>query len=201
MNTTLEQIKSHHPCESSYKKLLKGLNKTKADSEPLEFRSIYNILDADDVIWATKVLDKKYRVYAGALFADTVKHLNKDKRVHNCIEVCFRYAREEATEEELKEAAAAANCAASAAAADAAYVAADAAYAARAATRAYASDYAAAAAYVAAARAATRAYASDSAADAADAYAARAAYDAYDTAIDATKNKLALIFLTYIEGI
>jgi len=164
MNTTLEQIKAHNPCESSYKKLLKGLNKTKADSEPLEFRSIYNILDTDDLFWSIRVIDKKPRVHIGALFADTVKHLTEDKRVHDCIEVCFRYARGEATEEELKEAAAAA---------DAAYVAADAAYAARA--------------------------------DAADA-AAYAAYVAADAAADATnkqnhKDKLALIFLTYIEEI
>ena len=115
--TTLEQIKAHNPCETSYKKLLKGLNKTKADSEPLEFRSIYNILDVEDVIWATRVLDKKTRVHVGALFADTIKHLTEDKRVHNCIEVCFRYARGEATEEELKNASYATDDAATATAA------------------------------------------------------------------------------------
>ena len=170
MNTTLEQIKAHNPCESSYKKLLKGLNKTKADSEPLEFRSIYNILNADDVIWATRVLDKKTRVHVGALFANTVKHLTKDKRVHDCIEVCFRYARGEATEEELKNA----------------------------------RDIAAAA-HAASARAEARAAAHAARADAADA-AAYAAYVAADAAADATnkqnhKDKLALIFLTYIEEI
>jgi len=194
MNTTLEQIKFHSPCEDSYKKLLKGLNKTKADSEPLEFRSIYNILDADDVIWATRVLDKKTNVHVGALFADTVKHLTEDKRIHDCIEVCFRYARGEATEEELKNASNTAYAAAYATAAnadaatDAAYTATDAAYA--------TADAAYAAAYATAANAtnADAVYAAYAAAANADAvYAAAANADA--------KDKLALIFLTYIEEI
>jgi len=165
--TTLEQIKAYNPCETSYKKLLKGLNKTKADKEPLEFRTIYNILDADDLFWSTRVLNKKTRVYVGALFADTVKHLTEDKRVHNCIEVCFRYARGEATEEELKNASYATDDAATATAA--AY----ATYAASAASAAYV-DYAASAAYVAAL--------------------------AYANVTD-IKDKLALIFLTYIEEV
>ena len=172
MNTTLEQIKANNPCETSYKKLLKGLNKTKADKEPLEFRTIYNILDADDLFWSTRVLNKKTRVYVGALFADTVKHLTEDKRVHNCIEVCFRYARGEATEKELKNAA-------SAFAAFAADADASAAYAATYA----AADYAAYAAY--------------------SAYnATNAAYTASDEdTYEDNKDKLALMFLTYIEEV
>jgi hypothetical protein len=98
----------------------------------------------------------------------------KDKRVRECINICRRYAKGKATDEELKAAADAAYAAAYAAAADAyaAAYAADAAYAARAAARAAA--YAAYAAYAAAADAAyAAAYAADAAAYAA--YAARAA--------------------------
>ena len=59
-----------------------------------------------------------------------------DKRVRECINTCRRYAKGEATDEELKEAANAANAAANAA--YAAYAAAYAAYAANAAANAYA---------------------------------------------------------------
>ncbi len=183
MYTTLEQIKSYSPCEPSWKKLLKGLNKTKADSEPLEFRTIYNILDADDIFWSIKVLDKKQRVYIGALFADTVSHLTKDKRVHDCITVCFKYGKDEATEEELKNAADA-----------------------TAYTATYTTTAAAHAAYVTAAdfSATDAAYttAADAAADAnAASSVATTVYAAYDATYDATKDKLALIFLTYIERV
>jgi len=175
--TTLEQIKAHNPCKTSYKKLLKGLGKTKADSEPLEFRSIYNILDADDVIWATRVLDKKTNVHVGALFANTVKHLTEDKRIHDCIEVCFKYSKGEATEEELRDAG------------DAGDTATYAAYATATAASASATYAAVSAAY------ASATYATAT-------YAARATIYASSAAIyKDTKDKLALIFLTYIEGI
>ena len=169
MNTTLEQIKSHSPCESSWKKLLKGLNKTKADAEPLTFRCIYNILDEDDLLWSTRVLDKRTRVHVGALFADTVSHLTTDKRVHDCIATCFKYSRGKATDDELKNAAVAAyvtTYAYDAAAADAADVAIAATYAAATYT-----------------------------------YGATTANDTYGADRKEHKEKLARIFLTYIEGV
>jgi len=197
MNTTLKQIKAHNPCESSYKKLLKGLNKTKADSENLEFRSIYNILDADDLFWSIKVLDKKTRVHVGALFADTIKHLTEDKRVHDCIEVCFRYARGEATEEELKNAADAVyDARATAITTTAARAAATAADAGTAAGAARATATAAAYAATAAAYAAYADVVADAVLDAATAVVYTATANKQNH-----KDKLALIFLTYIEEI
>ena len=200
MNTTLEQIKSYNPCRASYVQLLHGLNKTKADSEPLEFRNIYNILCKSDLFWATKVLDKKIRVHVGALFADTVKHLNKDKRVHDCIEVCFRYARGEATSSELENAYAAS--VAASVATDKKYIAeglnASAAYAADAAVKATCGDVMLASTYTTLA---------SSYADAIFVYAtynpctARAADISYaNTLYNYTRDGLALIFLDYIEG-
>ena len=152
MHTTLEEIKSYSLCESSYKKLLKGLNKTKSDSDPLTFRTIYNISGVDDLFWSIQVINKKKRVYTGALFADTVRHLTKDKRVHNCITMCFKYSRGEVTDVALQSASHAARIAthdttATAAAHAAAYAAAYAADAYAHVATAYAAD---AAAYTAA---------------------------------------------------
>ncbi len=136
MKTTLNEIRKYSPCKSSWIKLLDALDKTSADDEPLEFRTIYRSLGADDLIWCSRVLDKKSRVYLGAKFAETSLQYTEDKRVHDSVAVCFKFASGEATEEELAAAGAAAWAAAGAAGAAARAAGAAAWAAAGAATRA-----------------------------------------------------------------
>ena len=52
MNTTLNEIRAHHPCEASWKVLLLGLGKTQADDEPLAYSRIVEICGLSDCLWA-----------------------------------------------------------------------------------------------------------------------------------------------------
>ena len=52
MNTTLNEIRAHHPCEASWKVLLLGLGKTQADDEPLAYSRIMEICGLSDCLWA-----------------------------------------------------------------------------------------------------------------------------------------------------
>ena len=99
--------------------------------------------------------DKRLLTLAKGHCVNTVRHLMKDERSVNAVDVAIRYGNGEATNEELRAAAAAAYAAAAAAYADAAAADAAAADAAAAAADAAAADAAAAAA-AAAAYAATK---------------------------------------------
>lgn len=59
MQTTLNKIKLHSPCEDGWKKLLNHLNKTEADDEPLELRTILESNGLDDTLWAFRAVDGK----------------------------------------------------------------------------------------------------------------------------------------------
>ncbi len=52
---TLNQIRSFHPCKEGWEKLLKGLNKTQADGEPIDFVFILQNNGVRDAIWCMKV--------------------------------------------------------------------------------------------------------------------------------------------------
>jgi len=139
--TTLNKIKENSPCIRGWNTLLKHLNKTKADDEPLSFLTILESNGLADTLWCCRAApeyDKEWRLFA-VWCGRQVQHLMLDKR--NITADAAAYA--------------------AAAAVYAGADDADAAYAARAA--AYASDAAAyaaaarAAAYAAAARAAARA--------------------------------------------
>ena len=187
MQTTLNKIKEHSPCENGWKKLLNYLEKTQADDEPLELRTILESNGLDDTIWALRAvegMDKEIRLFA-ADCAELVlpiyeKEYPDDNRPRLAIQALKDYANGLITQEELSAASAAAMDASLAA--DAAwnagwaamYVGWAARYAARAA-RAAARAAASAAAWTAA-RTAARAAARDAAWSAA--MAARAALDA-----------------------
>jgi len=67
MQTTLNKIKSHSPCEDGWKKLLNHLNKTEADDEVLELCTILESNGLDDTIWAFRAVegkDKEIRLFA-----------------------------------------------------------------------------------------------------------------------------------------
>jgi hypothetical protein len=154
MKTTLNKIRQHAPCKTGWAKLLKHLNKTTPDDEPLPLLTILESNGLDDTLWCLRAvdgLDREKRLLAIA-FAREVQHLMTDPRSLAALEVAERFANGESTQEGLELAALAARAAAYAAyaAADAAYAAAYAAYAAAYATYAAAAD-ASAAAYAAAA--------------------------------------------------
>ncbi len=137
MYTTLNAIREHSPCHEGWTKLLRTLNKTKADDVPV---SIIQILDSnglDDALWCLRAVtgyDKEIRLYA-VWCARQVQHLMTDPRSLNALDVAERFANGDATRIELAAAwdaaRAAARDAARAAARDAAWAAAgDAAWAA-----------------------------------------------------------------------
>ena len=179
--TTLNHIRAHGPCESGWRKLLTGLGKTQADDDPLPYARIAEINGLDDALWCCRVepkYDATWRLFT-VWCARQVQHLMKDPRSLAALDVAERFARGEATEQEL----AAAGDAARAAAGDAAR-AARAAGAAGAAVRD--AEWAAAGAAEAAARDAAEAVAEAAAGAAAEA-AAGDAWAAWAAARDAQR--------------
>ena len=144
ITTTLNRIRAHGPCAEGWQKLLKGLGKTHADDEPLQFSEILRINGLDDALWCCRAepqYAKEWRLYA-VWCARQVQHLMSDPRSLAALDVAEMYANGQATDDDLAAARAAARDAARDAAWDAAWYAAwDAAwYAARAAARAAARD-------------------------------------------------------------
>ena len=131
--TTLNKIREHSPCCEGWRRLLTYLGKTKADDEPLSFKSILDSNGLDDAIWALRSIDApEVRLFAVRCVRQ-IQHLISDERSLNALDVSEAYAVGEATKDELSAARAAARDAARAAAWDAAWDAAG--YAARAAAR------------------------------------------------------------------
>ncbi len=193
MKTTLNAIRAHSPCADGWSKLLRHLNKTQADDEPLPLRVILDSNGLDDALWCLRAVpncDREARLFA-VWCARQVQHVMTDPRSIAALDIAERHANGDATDAELAAARDAAWAAARAAARAAAADAADAADAARAA----AADAAWDAAWDAAdaARAAARAAAWAAAADAADAAdAARAA--AWDAARAAQRERFTAVF-------
>src|SRR3954462_14972173 len=137
MKTTLNQIKKFSLCDASWRKLLKSLNKTKADDEPLTILHILDSNGLDDALWCLKTVkneERKIRLFM-VFCARKVQHLMPPESVH-ALDVSERFANGLAPEEELAAARAASSAALS-----------DAASAASWASRAAASDASDAASY------------------------------------------------------
>ena len=131
MKTTLNAIREHSPCADGWSKLLRHLNKTQADDEPLPLRVILDSNGLDDALWCLRAVpncDREARLFA-VWCARQVQHVMTDPRSIAALDVAERHANGDATDAEL----AAARDAAWAAAWAAARAAADAADAARAA--------------------------------------------------------------------
>ena len=168
--TTLNKIREHSPCCEGWEKLLTSLGKTKADDEPLSFKSILDSNGLDDAIWALRSIDApEVRLFAVRCVRQ-IQHLLTDERSLHALDVSEAYAVGEATKDELSAAGYAAWDAAWDAAGYAAEAAArDAARDAAEAAAGYAARYAAEAAAEAAARAEARYAARDAARSAAEA--------------------------------
>ena len=104
ITTTLNKIREHEPCADGWKKLLTHLNKTEADDEPLPFSTILESNGLDDALWCCRAApeyDKEWRLFA-VWCARQVRHLMKDSRSLNALDVAERFANGLATEDELK---------------------------------------------------------------------------------------------------
>jgi hypothetical protein len=187
--TTLNQIRSHSPCQEGWTKLLKHLGKTQGDDEPLSLLTILESNGLNDAIWCLRTEPTPERIQRFALaIVRRVEHLNPEAEA--CNDVTERYLSGQATKAELVAARAAAANEAADAAADAADAADASAYTANEAASAAANTAAYAAAGTAASAAACAAantvdatyaaacYAATCAANTADDAAARATYAA-----------------------
>ena len=104
ITTTLNKIREHQPCTNGWKKLLAHLGKTEADDEPLPFSTILESNGLDDALWCCRAApeyDKEWRLFA-VWCARQVRHLMKDSRSLNALDVAERFANGLATEDELK---------------------------------------------------------------------------------------------------
>ena len=123
MKTTLNAIRAHSPCADGWSKLLRHLNKTHADDEPLPLRVILDSNGLDDALWCLRAVpncNREARLFA-VWCARQVQHLMTDPRGIAALDVAERHAHGKATDSEL----AAARSAARAAAEDAARAAAE----------------------------------------------------------------------------
>jgi hypothetical protein len=176
MKTTLNEIRKHHPCASSWQKMLRHLGKTSADDAPLSLAVIHASNGLDDALWALRAVDgydREKRLFA-VWCARQVQHLMTDQRSLDALDVAERFANGDASTQKLY----AARAAAWAAARDAARAAA------MAAAWAAASD---------AARAAAMAATMDAARD--------AAWAAWAAAGDAQSQKLLALFEIIDSGL
>ena len=99
--TTLNKIREHSPCCRGWEKLLTSLGKTKADEEPLSFKSILDSNGLDDAIWALRSIDvPEVRLFAVRCVRQ-IQHLLTDERSLHALDVSEAYAVGEATKDEL----------------------------------------------------------------------------------------------------
>jgi len=101
--TTLNEIREHKPCEDGWKALLKGLNKSKADNDPLALTTILDINGLNDAVWTLRTVEdeKLVRLFAVACCQD-ILHLIEDERSLNAVKIAHLYCHGEATKDELE---------------------------------------------------------------------------------------------------
>ena len=119
ITTTLNKIRAHDPCCEGWQKLLKSLNKTTADDEPLSLEHILNSNGLDNAFWALRTIDgyqNAMRLYACYCAKQALpvfeKEFPDDPRPRQCINVAEMFARGIATNNERDAARAAAKDAA-----------------------------------------------------------------------------------------
>jgi len=101
--TTLNKIRACSPCEAGWYELLKYLNKTKSDDEPLAFEVILESNGLSDALWCTRSApeyDREWRLFA-VWCARQVQHFNPAKEVGTAIKVAEDYANGRATTSQL----------------------------------------------------------------------------------------------------
>lgn len=105
--TTLNKIRRNDPCADGWEKLLKTLDKKKADDEPLSFLTILESNGLDDAIWALVAHEDQNKVRKFACdCAEHVLHIYEkqypdEKRPRQAIEVARKHSDGQASDEEL----------------------------------------------------------------------------------------------------
>ena len=109
---TLSDIRKRRPCKDGWRKLLKSLNKTKADETEVTFSYIAENNDVFDALWCLRCIDtKKHRKEISYLCADmaqSVLHIYEkeypdDKRPRDCIQAVRDFADGKINKQELVE--------------------------------------------------------------------------------------------------
>jgi hypothetical protein len=103
MKTTLNKIRLPNTFEDDWEKLLKYLNKTSADDEPLSISTIIDSNGVDYALWCLRGVeghDREIRLYS-VWCARQVQHLMTDKRSIDALDVAEKYANGLASKEEL----------------------------------------------------------------------------------------------------
>lgn len=119
IHTTLNLLKEKDACQDGYQTLIDHLGLDFNKDEPIALTTILESNNLDDTLWVldTAALEeeesKLLRFAFGTWCARQVLHLYEneypnDNRVRNCIEVTERFAKGDATQEELNAARAAA---------------------------------------------------------------------------------------------
>jgi hypothetical protein len=143
---TLDQINAHDPCKDGWRKILKATHLHGGyRTKPFRLADALDHNGFDDALWALRCLPEHgrlWRMYA-VWCARQVRHLMTDQRSIAALDVAWRHAHGEATDDELDAAGAAARTAAMAAAMAAAKDAAGGAAAAAARSAAWAAAAAA----------------------------------------------------------
>ena len=101
---TLRQIRSAHPCESGWKKVLAANGGAKADLDAeFEMASIIESNNLDDCLWALRCKPEYQHIYRkfAVICADEVSHLMDDERSLSAIEVAWSHSCGEASDDEL----------------------------------------------------------------------------------------------------
>lgn len=108
--TTLNRIRAQSPCQEGWAKLLKSLDKTAADDEPLSFVTILDSNGLDDALWCCRAEPQHASLWRHFAVdcAESVRHLMTDARSTAALDVARRHANGEATDQELAAARAAA---------------------------------------------------------------------------------------------
>ena len=77
LNLIRNNYKNNNPCEESWIKLLKSLNKTKADDDPISFEYLLETLGVQDTLWVIDncIEDKSVVRLMCADFAESVLHI------------------------------------------------------------------------------------------------------------------------------
>ena len=75
MKTTLNEIRKHHPCQDEWKKLLRHLNKTKPDDEPLDLLTILESNGAHETLWCISQVagSEEQAFYVRRIYSDMRK--------------------------------------------------------------------------------------------------------------------------------
>lgn len=97
--TTLNKILSRGPCEGGWHELLRSLNKTCADDEPISLAYILRSNGVEDAIWALRAVDgrdKEIRLFAVRCVRQ-VQHLMSDPRSIQALDVAEMFATGQAT--------------------------------------------------------------------------------------------------------